>query len=96
MENTANEVQTTPIENAVAEPQPQTAPVNIAPVTPVYNNNLVNTGVILGTAAFTLAAGTGVYFGIVKLSEIIKERLAKKNATQEVTEETSEEVESED
>ena len=50
-----------------------------APATPAYNNNLVNTGVILGTAALTLAAGTGLYFGLAKLTKVIKERLNKKN-----------------
>lgn len=97
MENNTNEIQNTPIENKVVEPKVQNTTANIAPVTPVYNNNLANTGVILGTAALTLAAGTGLYFGIVKLSEFIKERVNKKD--EKTTDETPEgkpETESED
>lgn len=80
MEN--NEIKNAPIENTATQPvevKPDTVQNSIAPVTPAYNNNLVNTGVILGTAALTLAAGTGVYFGLSKVVEIVKERFNKKN-----------------
>lgn len=97
MENNTNEIQNTPVENKVIEPKVQNTTANIAPATPGYNNNLANTSVILGTAALTLAAGTGLYFGIVKLSEFIKERVNKKD--EKTTDEIPEgkpETESED
>lgn len=80
MEN--NEVKNTQIDNTntqAVEVKPNAVQNSIAPATPAYNNNLVNTGVILGTAALTLAAGTGLYFGLAKLTKIIKDRLNKKN-----------------
>lgn len=98
MENNTNDIQSTPIENQVVETTapvtpiksqavetttPEITPVNVAPQVPVYNNNFVNMGVILGTAAVTLAAGTGVYFGLIKLTEIIKNHLHKDESVEE-------------
>lgn len=82
-QNTTAETQTVEI-NAAADIKPAAIPVNtVAQIPAVQSNNLVNTGVILGTAVLTFAVGSGVYWAINKVADIIRKHDEDENAEQD-------------
>lgn len=81
-QNTTAETQTVET-NTATDIKPAVVPVNtVAQISAVQPNNLVNTGVILGTAVLTFAVGSGVYWAINKVADIIRKRNEDENSEQ--------------
>lgn len=84
---------TTTETNTAVDINPEVIPVNtVAQIPAVQPNNLVNTSVILGTAVLTFAAGSGIYWAINKIVDVVRKRREDENAVEEKKPEVENEV----